>query len=189
VPVEPGRPLVTAADEQVHARRAPVPQGGDHRGDQRFPDPASLHARQQVNMQMRGEAGREFVRGSARMVDVVNRVLLGRRQPRIGGRFRVVAAQGGPPVALEPLLEGVAVERPEGVTGHASRVLGHEGERGFERDVGPDVQVSRQHRVTEERRAILAVRGGQQADAVHVVKISRLIPADADRFASHSTLL
>jgi hypothetical protein len=136
-------------------------------------------------MQMRGEAGNEFVCGPPGMVDVVDRVLLRRCQACIEVRFWVVGPQSWPPVALKTLLEGPAVERTEGVTAHAARVLGHEGERRLEPDVRPGKQMSRQPGIGEQRGAVLAVVRGQQADAVHVVKIGRLTGADTDRFALH----
>jgi len=52
VPVEPGSPLVGAADMQVHTTGAVGTKGSEQGFDQPAPEAAALQPRQQVDMQV-----------------------------------------------------------------------------------------------------------------------------------------
>jgi hypothetical protein len=121
------------------------------------------------------------------MVDHVDYILV--RRPLLGGKARrgvwVAGPQAGPPVAFQPFLEGLGIERADDVAAHAFAVFGHEGQRRLEQAVGGCEKVPEQLGVVVNRGGILAFVAGEQADPVQGVKVAGAVRADPGSGAIH----
>src|SRR5215469_11950067 len=105
-------------------------------------------------MQVRGVILGELARDRVRSMDEAGRALI--RRPlirrKLRWRRRIPVAQRRPPVGLQPLLKGPAVQRSYDVAADAGLILGDEGQRWLEQPVGSGEDMAQDPRVIERRR-------------------------------------
>ena len=87
------------------------------------------------------------------------------------------------------MFEREAIERGDDISGNAVCVLRHRGQRWFEDRIWGRVHLSGQPGIVERRGPIAAVERGQQADAVQVIEVTRLVGPDPDFIVIHKACL
>src|SRR5262249_47150543 len=104
-------------------------------------------------------------------------------------RLGVPGTQRWPPVAVQPPAELRGVEGRHRVAADPACVLRDYGQPGLEERVRHGVDVARQPGITENGCAVAAILGRKQADAIKVIAVIRLVPADPYLLVAHPIFL